>query len=41
MPSLLEFYKSKPHQYISWIIGHEGRGEFSRAEGSMDRYHHG
>ncbi|KYN37807.1 Nardilysin [Trachymyrmex septentrionalis] len=26
MPSLLHLYKSKPHQYISWIIGHEGKG---------------
>ncbi|XP_011685956.1 PREDICTED: nardilysin-like [Wasmannia auropunctata] len=26
MPSLLELYKSKPHQYISWILGHEGKG---------------
>ncbi|XP_072762300.1 nardilysin [Anoplolepis gracilipes] len=26
MPSLLDFYKSKPHQYVSWIIGHEGKG---------------
>lgn len=26
MPSLLDLYKSKPHQYISWIIGHEGKG---------------
>ncbi|XP_071572686.1 nardilysin [Temnothorax nylanderi] len=26
MPSLLDLYKSKPHQYISGIIGHEGKG---------------
>ncbi|XP_012218457.1 nardilysin-like [Linepithema humile] len=26
MPSLHDLYQSKPHQYISWIIGHEGRG---------------
>ncbi|KYN03878.1 Nardilysin [Cyphomyrmex costatus] len=26
MPSLLHLYNSKPHQYISWIIGHEGKG---------------
>lgn len=26
MPSLHHLYKSKPHQYISWIIGHEGKG---------------
>ncbi|KAM0729058.1 Nardilysin [Formica fusca] len=26
MPSLLDLYKSKPHQYVSWIIGHEGKG---------------
>ena len=26
MPSLLHKYKSKPHQYVSWIIGHEGKG---------------
>lgn len=26
MPSLLDFYKSKPHEYISWLIGHEGKG---------------
>lgn len=26
MPSLHDLYQSKPHQYISWIIGHEGHG---------------
>ncbi|XP_076237531.1 nardilysin [Calliopsis andreniformis] len=26
MPPLHHLYKSKPHQYISWIIGHEGKG---------------
>lgn len=26
MASLLHLYKSKPHQYVSWIIGHEGKG---------------
>lgn len=26
MPSLFDFYKSKPHQYVSSIIGHEGKG---------------
>ncbi|XP_012257789.2 nardilysin-like [Athalia rosae] len=26
MPSLLHLYKCKPHQYVSWIIGHEGKG---------------
>lgn len=26
MPSLLHLYKSKPHQIISWILGHEGKG---------------
>ncbi|EZA59550.1 Nardilysin [Ooceraea biroi] len=26
MPSLLDFYKSKPHDYVSWILGHEGKG---------------
>ncbi|KAL6431065.1 hypothetical protein ACFW04_007066 [Cataglyphis niger] len=26
IPSLLDLYKSKPHQYLSWIIGHEGKG---------------
>ncbi|XP_066596131.1 nardilysin [Prorops nasuta] len=26
MPPLLDSYKSKPHQYVSWIIGHEGKG---------------
>lgn len=26
MPPLHDLYKSKPHQYISWIIGYEGKG---------------
>ncbi|XP_044007483.1 nardilysin-like [Aphidius gifuensis] len=26
MPTLQHLYKSKPHQYVSWIIGHEGKG---------------
>ncbi|KAG7214075.1 hypothetical protein KM043_001439 [Ampulex compressa] len=26
MPPLHDLYKSKPHQYVSWIIGHEGKG---------------
>lgn len=26
MPPLHDFYKSKPHQYVSWIIGYEGKG---------------
>lgn len=26
MPPLHHLYKSKPHQYVSWIIGHEGKG---------------
>ncbi|KAI4479428.1 hypothetical protein M0804_011213 [Polistes exclamans] len=26
MPPLHEYYKSKPHHYIAWIIGHEGMG---------------
>lgn len=26
MPSLLSFYKSRPHDYVSWILGHEGKG---------------
>jgi nardilysin len=26
LPSLLHKYKSKPHQYVSWILGHEGQG---------------
>ncbi|XP_008547472.1 nardilysin [Microplitis demolitor] len=26
MPPLHHLYKEKPHQYISWIIGHEGKG---------------
>ncbi|KAL2731379.1 nardilysin-like [Vespula squamosa] len=26
MPPLHDFYKSKPHHYIAWIIGHEGIG---------------
>ena len=26
MPPLHHLYKSKPHQYLSWIIGHEGKG---------------
>jgi len=26
MPSLLNFYKSKPYDYVSWILGHEGKG---------------
>ncbi|KYM87527.1 Nardilysin [Atta colombica] len=26
MPSLFALYKSKPYQYISWLIGHEGKG---------------
>ncbi|XP_018405839.1 PREDICTED: nardilysin-like [Cyphomyrmex costatus] len=26
MPSLLHLYKSKPHNYILWIIKHEGKG---------------
>lgn len=26
MPPLHNLYKSKPHQYVSWIVGHEGKG---------------
>lgn len=26
LPSLLHLYKSKPHQYVSWLLGHEGKG---------------
>ncbi|XP_034942176.1 nardilysin-like [Chelonus insularis] len=26
MPPLHHLYKVKPHQYLSWIIGHEGKG---------------
>ncbi|XP_063992103.1 nardilysin-like [Diachasmimorpha longicaudata] len=26
LPSLLHLYRAKPHQYVSWIIGHEGKG---------------
>ncbi|XP_074109698.1 nardilysin [Cotesia typhae] len=26
MPPLHHLYKTKPHQYVSWIIGHEGKG---------------
>ncbi|KAK0085743.1 hypothetical protein PV325_004480 [Microctonus aethiopoides] len=26
MPSLYHLYRAKPHQYVSWIIGHEGKG---------------
>nr|CAD7434022.1 unnamed protein product [Timema monikensis] len=26
MPSLLNFYRSKPHHYLSSLIGHEGKG---------------
>ncbi|XP_017771798.1 PREDICTED: nardilysin-like isoform X2 [Nicrophorus vespilloides] len=26
LPSLLHLYKSKPHQYISWLLGDEGKG---------------
>ncbi|KAK9890849.1 hypothetical protein WA026_012195 [Henosepilachna vigintioctopunctata] len=26
LPSLLNKYKTKPHQYISWLIGDEGKG---------------
>ncbi|EFA00999.2 Insulin-degrading enzyme-like Protein [Tribolium castaneum] len=26
LPSLLNKYKSKPHQYVSWILGDEGKG---------------
>lgn len=26
MAPLHHLYKSKPHQYVSWIIGHEGKG---------------
>ncbi|KZC14573.1 Nardilysin [Dufourea novaeangliae] len=26
MPSMHDLYKSKPHQYVSWVIGHEGKG---------------
>jgi len=29
MPSLVDFYKSKPHQYISWIIEHKGKGSLT------------
>ena len=29
MPSLHHLYKSKPHQYVSWIIGHEGKGSLT------------
>ncbi|XP_018306505.1 nardilysin-like [Mycetomoellerius zeteki] len=29
MPSLFDFYKSKPHQYISWIIEHKGKGSLT------------
>lgn len=26
MGSLLDSYKSKPHRYLAWILGHEGKG---------------
>lgn len=26
MPPLHDLYRSKPHHYIAWIIGHEGAG---------------
>ncbi|XP_015122355.1 nardilysin-like [Diachasma alloeum] len=26
MPSLHHLYRAKPHQYVSWVIGHEGKG---------------
>ncbi|XP_044259256.1 nardilysin-like [Tribolium madens] len=26
LPSLLNKYKSKPHQYVSWVLGDEGKG---------------
>ncbi|RZB40351.1 nardilysin-like, partial [Asbolus verrucosus] len=26
LPSLLHKYKSKPHQYVSWLLGDEGKG---------------
>lgn len=26
MPSMHDLYKIKPHHYIAWIIGHEGKG---------------
>ncbi|KAF2885664.1 hypothetical protein ILUMI_20515 [Ignelater luminosus] len=26
MPSLQHMYKSKPHVYVSWLLGHEGKG---------------
>lgn len=25
-PSMLSKYRSKPHHYLSWVIGHEGKG---------------
>jgi len=29
LPSLLNFYKSKPSKYISWIIEHKGNGSLT------------
>lgn len=29
MPPLHDLYRSKPHQYLSWIIGYEGKGSLS------------
>ncbi|KAG5339115.1 NRDC protein, partial [Acromyrmex heyeri] len=29
MPSFVDFYKSKPHEYISWIIEHKGKGSLT------------
>jgi nardilysin len=26
LPSLQHKYKSKPHYYVSWVLGYEGRG---------------
>lgn len=26
MPSLQHLYRVKPHQYVSWLVGHEGKG---------------
>lgn len=26
LPSLLDKYRSKPHQYVSWLLGDEGKG---------------
>ncbi|XP_018335112.2 nardilysin [Agrilus planipennis] len=26
LPSLLDQYRCKPHHYISWLLGHEGKG---------------